>query len=105
MKKHLRTMLFGLTWALLAGCAAPSVQNGHVHETGQTVATQTITIDELKLRMEQSLPTVIIDARNHTAWDLASTKVPRAIRVGDNEQLRTLVRTLPKSSFIVPYCT
>lgn len=100
-----------VTW--LAACAQPPQPASHEHHHGHDQAAATvakdqptaITIDELRQQMDQGKAIVFIDTRNQMAWETSASMIPGSIRISNNAQLATLIKELPKDSFIVPYCT
>ena len=100
-----------LTW--LAACAPPPQQesHNHKHDHGEAPATASkgeppaITIDQLRKQMEQGMVIIFIDTRNEMAWQTSETQIPGSIRISNNRQLATMIKDLPKDSFIVSYCT
>lgn len=100
----------GLGFLILIGLAAcaPTVHQGehtHVSQGTKAVEPTRITIDQVRERLAQGQDLVFLDARNDVDWGLAESKIPGAIRVGNNQQLATLVKELSRERFIVPYCT
>lgn len=100
----------GLCFLILIGLAAcaPTVhQSEHTHlsQAAKAVEPTRITIDQVRERLAQGQDLVFLDARNDVDWGLAESKIPGSIRVGNNQQLATLVKELSRERFIVPYCT
>ncbi|BCR04349.1 hypothetical protein DESUT3_14180 [Desulfuromonas versatilis] len=88
-----------------AGPAPGHAEHDHDHLVSASEQTPTITIDQVRQRLERGEEIIFIDTRNPDAWGSADNMIPGAIRIGSNEQLLALVRELPRDSFIVPYCT
>jgi len=98
-------MLSFVFWGL-AACTMPSAEHaGHDHSAAVSEDPERISIDQVLARMQQGDPIVFLDSRRVDAWDQATTKIPGAIRVGNNEQLAAVMLELPRDSFIVTYCT
>ena len=90
----------------LMACAAPHA--GHDHSSqmnGTTIEPERIGITQVLEKLERGDKVVYSDSRNSVDWGMAETKIPGAIRVGNDDQLASLVKTLPKDSYVVPYCT
>ena len=64
-----------------------------------------LTVAQVQQRLEQGVEVTFVDSRHGPSWTMAEATIPGAIHVGTSEQLRTLVKQLPKESFIVAYCT
>ena len=106
MKSNNWVVLLGLFLFGLLGCTTTATDHaGHDHSTAAMEEPQRITIDQVLARMQQGQPVVFLDSRRVDAWDQAATKIPGAIRVGNNQQLAEVMQELPKDSFIVTYCT
>lgn len=99
------TVIFIAVISLMA-CVAP--QTGHDHANlikASTSEPERIGIPQVLARLGRGDKIVFIDSRNEVDWGLAGTKIPGAVRVGNNDQLASLIQTLPKDSYVVPYCT
>lgn len=105
MKKLHLIIILSLTLFELFACAPPARQVEHSHRTISPDGLERITISQVLARLNRGEPIVFLDSRNDVDWGLADTKIPGAIRVGNNEQLNKLIVELPKDQFIVPYCT
>lgn len=98
-------VLFVAAISLLA-CTTPHAGHDHASHNGDsTIEPERIVIAQVLEKLERGDKIVFIDSRNDVDWGLADTTIPDAIRVGNNDQLADLVKTLPKDSFVVPYCT
>lgn len=64
-----------------------------------------IEMEEVKARMESGQEIVFIDTRNGSAWSNSNKIIPGAIRVRGGQELTDVMKTLPKETFIVIYCT
>jgi rhodanese-related sulfurtransferase len=64
----------------------------------------TITVDELRKRMDAGSDFTVIDARNQRAWAESDTMLPEAIRVPVEDLEENLPR-IPKIRPVVAYCT
>lgn len=90
----------------LLACATPPAEHaGHDHATEPVGEPERISIDQVLARMQRGEPIVFLDSRRVDAWDQATTKIPDAIRVGNNEQLAAVMQELSRDDFIVTYCT
>lgn len=99
------TVLFIAVISLMA-CVAPQTGHDHAnHVKDSTSEPERMGIAQLLERLERGGQIVFIDSRNEVDWGLADTKIPGAVRVGNNDQLASLIKTLPKDSYVVPYCT
>lgn len=100
----------GICFLLLLGISAcaPTVnqaEHTHLPQEAKAVELERITIDQLRERMDQGQKLVFLDSRNDVDWGLAQSKIPGAIRIGNNQQLRDLAEELPRENVIVTYCT
>ncbi len=107
MKTSRWIAFLGLTvFLVFAGASAFSAQEkGESHQHNSTNKVEKITIDQVLGKMQQGESIVFVDSRKKGAWEQADNKIPGAIRVGNNDQLRQLVKELPKDQFTVVYCT
>ena len=64
-----------------------------------------IEIEEVKSRMESGQEIVFIDTRNGSAWSSSNEIIPGAIQVRGAQEFAAVMKTLPKETFIVTYCT
>ncbi len=104
MKNNGWLILLSLLVLGLLACSAPQhQQGGFAYEKSKEP--ERITVDESLSKMQRQEPVTFIDSRSDTAWMEARKKIPGAIRVGNNEQLKRVARTLPKDGFIITYCT
>jgi rhodanese-related sulfurtransferase len=63
-----------------------------------------VTVQEIKERMDRGEQFVFVDTRNPTAWSEAETKLPEAIRVPADD-VASHLNELPKDRVIITYCT
>jgi rhodanese-related sulfurtransferase len=66
--------------------------------------TQRITIDEVKMRLDNGEPALFIDTRNPHDWGESDVKLPGALRIHFSE-LEQHLSELPRDRLIVTYCT
>lgn len=64
----------------------------------------TITIDEVKQKMDKGESPLFIDTRNSQDWGESDVKLPGAVRIHFNE-LEQHLEELPRDRTIVTYCT
>jgi len=63
-----------------------------------------ITVDELKSRMGDAAPPVILDVRSKSSYEISNVKVKGAVRIPPGE-LEARADELPADREIVAYCT
>ena len=79
-------------------------QQASDRSTARDTTASPISVEEVKLLLEQGEPITFIDARNPIAWGSSKVKLPGAIRVPLDEVDRLLER-LPRDRRLVVYCT
>jgi rhodanese-related sulfurtransferase len=72
-------------------------------EATQKVATNRVTLDQVKERLDRGDPTVLIDARNSVGWNSSATKIPGAFRI-EPDNIDQGIDLLPKDQLIIVYC-
>lgn len=105
MKLYKLLTILSVMFFWLLGCAPSPHQAEHIHSTASANEPERITINQVLGRLTRGEPVIFLDSRNEVDWGLADTKIPGAIRVGNNEQLSQRLVELPKDQYIVPYCT
>lgn len=105
MKTQTLIAILSLTLFGLLACAPSTQMAEHTHPEVTANELERITISQVLARLNRGEPIVFLDSRNEVDWGLADTKIPGAIRVGNNEQLSQRLVEMPKEQFIVPYCT
>lgn len=63
-----------------------------------------VTVDEIKERMDRGEQFSFIDTRNPTAWGVAKTRLPGALRVPADEVEKHLSE-IPHDRTVITYCT
>ncbi len=63
-----------------------------------------INIEEVKNKLDNREPVVVIDTRNQRDWDSSDVKLPGALRIHYSE-LEQHLEKLPHDKLIVTYCT
>lgn len=63
-----------------------------------------MTVAEVRDRLEKGQSVVLLDVRSRKEWEESAVKLPGAKRAPVTE-IENYVRSLPKDSLIVPYCT
>lgn len=63
-----------------------------------------VTVEEVKERMDRGEQFTFVDTRNPNAWEQATTKLPGAIRVPENEVAQH-VSEIPRDRAAITYCT
>ena len=94
------TILCLAAFCLLACGRAPHTAQDHTANDPER-----ITIDQVLAKIERGEPITFLDSRNDHAWEHAEEKIPGALRVRNNSDLRQLLTELPKETFVVTYCT
>ena len=64
----------------------------------------TVTVDEVKERMDRGEAFTFVDTRNPKAWAEADTKLPGAIRIPADEAEQHLDQ-IPRDRTVITYCT
>lgn len=100
MKARFKWFLLVAFFPLMACAPATS---GHDHSA--QAEPERITVAQVLEKLAQGEKIVFVDTRNDAAWGAAESKIPNAIRVGNDEQLARFIQDYPKDSFIVAYCT
>ncbi|HXG91918.1 MAG TPA: rhodanese-like domain-containing protein [Blastocatellia bacterium] len=98
--------------------AAKTQQKAHPQESTATPASpsttqaapatdaevERITVDELKAKITNKEPVVIIDSRSQGSYDSSDIKIKGAIRIPMDE-VQARMKELPRDKEIVVYCT
>ncbi len=63
-----------------------------------------VTVNEVKRKMAEGEPILLIDTRNSRDWGESSVKLPGALRIHFSE-LEEHIKELPRDRHIVTYCT
>jgi rhodanese-like protein len=79
-------------------------QNARARSTARDAAASSVTVDDVKVMLDQGLPITFIDARNPIAWGSSKVKLPGAIRVPLDE-VDQLLPQLPRDRHLITYCT
>jgi len=99
------TILCLAAFCLLACGRAPHTAQDHTAQDHTANDPERITIDQVLAKIERGEPITFLDSRNDHAWEHAEEKIPGALRVRNNSDLRQLLTELPKETFVVTYCT
>jgi hypothetical protein len=63
-----------------------------------------ITVDELKTKLENGEPVLIIDARSQSTYNWSDKQIKGAVRI-DPSYVESHLKDLPKGKDVVVYCT
>lgn len=81
-----------------------SPQNPRERSIARNAIASSVTVNEVKLLLEQGLPVTFVDARNPIAWGSSKVKLPGAIRAPLDE-VDQLLPQLPRDRHLIVYCT
>ncbi len=98
----------GFTFLLFLICVTGSfASDQHQHGSHGSSAgdVERVSVEQVQQRLQQGEAVLFVDTRADAAWSSSDYKIPDAIRVKNNGQLRKLVEEVGKETFIVAYCT